>query len=249
MANTAFLFVPGAWCPGFYNHKVTDKLQALGYHAVYVDLPSSGKKDDAPGLQEDASHVRTHAAAILDSGSNLVIAGNSYGAFVAQEACEGLTKASRPDGSHVCHIVIIASFFARKGQTMKDLVDGQVPIPEDNEWLEAPPGDAAYKAFFSSLSEDEGLKYGNMLREQSTRALVEPLTFAAWETVPTTMVVAGKDLALKPQTQSESFEDAQKTGIKGLRKVVLADGEHVTMLSSPDDIVDVCVGIAGVDAE
>ncbi|KAL1608073.1 hypothetical protein SLS60_003012 [Paraconiothyrium brasiliense] len=131
---------------------------------------------------------------------------------------------------------------------MKDLVDGQVPIPEENEWIEAPPGEVAYKAFFGSLSEDEGVKYGNMFREQSTRALIEPLTFAAWETVPTTMVVAGKDLALKPQTQSESFENAQKTGVKGLRKVVLADAEHITMLSSPEDMVAVCVEIAGFDA-
>ncbi|KAJ4289060.1 hypothetical protein N0V90_011402 [Kalmusia sp. IMI 367209] len=245
-SKTAFLFIPGAWCPGYYNHYVTEKLQALGHEAIYVDLPSSGKKSGAPGLEDDASHVRAKAAAILDSGKDLVIAGNSYGGFVAQESSKGLTRADRGEGGQLKHIILIASLFAKKGQTMKDLVGDQVPIPEENEWIEAPPGEMAYKAFFGSLSEEDGLRYGNMIWQQSVRALVEPLTFTAWETVPTTTVVAGKDLALNPQTQIESFEEAQKTGAKGLRKVILEQGDHVTMLASSSEIVNICLEVAGL---
>lgn len=42
--KTAFTFIPGAWCPGYYYHKVTEKLQSLGYSAQYIDLPSVEKR-------------------------------------------------------------------------------------------------------------------------------------------------------------------------------------------------------------
>jgi pimeloyl-ACP methyl ester carboxylesterase len=199
-SNTAFLFVPGAWCPGYYYHKVTKKLQDLGHSATYTDLPSVGRKDIVPGLDDDAAHVRIQANALLDAGKDVVIVGNSYGGFVVLEACKGLTHR---DG--LKHIITINSPLALKGQTMQDLVGDQAPVPKDDtkSWIEAGPVELGLMVFFGSLPEEEGRKYAAMVKEQSVKPLREPLSFAAYEEVPCTAVISGKDLAFKTQSQHE----------------------------------------------
>jgi hypothetical protein len=202
-SKTAFLFVPGAWCPGYYYHKVAEKLQAQGHEAVYVDLPSVGRKDDAPGLQDDAAYVHSKATALLDAGNDLVIVGNSYGGFVTVEACKGLVEKRTSSSGQLKHIITINSPLGQKGQSADDLVGDQAPIPKDSTdpWIDPIPGAIAYQVFFGSLGEEEGIKYGNMVAAQSLRALLEPLTFAAYEEVPCTVVISGKDIAFKTETQ------------------------------------------------
>ena len=199
----AFLFVPGAWCPGYYFHKVATKLQSRGYEAVYVNLPSFGRKDKAPGLQDDAAYVRAKATAFLSAGNDVAIVGNSYGGFVSLEACKGLVA---PNGAHsgqLKHIITINSPLALKGQSMNDVVGDQAPIPQDSTdpWIDPVPGELGYRVLFGSLGEEEGLKYAAMAGAQSLKPLLEPLTFAAYEEVPCTAVISGKDLAFKPDSQ------------------------------------------------
>jgi hypothetical protein len=40
-------------------------------------------------------------------------------------------------------------------------------------------------------------------------------------------------------------ENVEKSGVKGLRKVVLGDGDHVPMLGFADRIVEICLEAAG----
>jgi pimeloyl-ACP methyl ester carboxylesterase len=243
--KTAFLFVPGAWCPGFYFHKVTEKLQVQGYEAQYVDLPSVGKKDVAPDLEDDVAIVRSAAIALLDAGNNLIIGGNSYGGFVTLESCKSLVESARPNSAgHLVHILIIDSFLAEVGDTMKDLAEG-APVPDniDDPWIEPVPGVLGYQFFCGSLPAEEGMKYGNMIEAQSVKPMFDPLTFAAYEEVPTTMVIGGRDIALKPERQHESFDKAVKRGVKGLRKVVIEEGDHCPMLNAPDAVVKACLDV------
>jgi pimeloyl-ACP methyl ester carboxylesterase len=203
--KTAFLFVPGAFCPGSYYHKVTSNLQARGHEAEYLDLPSVGRKDPAPGLQDDASHIRAHATALLDAGKDLVLVGNSYGGFAILEACKGLLNRDASTSGQVKRIVTINSPLAQKGQSMKDLVGDLAPIPEDDSepWVEPGPVEFGQIVFFGSLGEEEGRRYAGMTRAQSVKPLLEPLSFAALKEVECTVVVSEKDLAYKKERQDE----------------------------------------------
>jgi len=204
-SNTAFLFVPGAWCPGYYYHKVAEKIQAQGYKAVYMDLLSMGRKDKAPSLQDVAAHVRSEATDLLGAGHDLVIVGNSYGGFVTLEVCKGLVQTEGSKGGQLKHIITINSPLGQKGQSMKDLVGDEAPIPKDDSdpWLDPVPAHLGYPLLFGSLAEAEGKEYAGMMGAQSLRPLLEPLTFAAYEEVPCTAVISGKDLAYKPESQNE----------------------------------------------
>lgn len=201
--KVAFLCVPGSWCPGYYFHKLTEKLQANGYNATFVDLPSVGRKDEAPGLQDDVAHVRAKGNALLDAGYDLILVGNSYGGFVVLESSKTLVGKSTSNRGSLKHMITINSPSAKPGQSMFDLVGDQAPIPKDSTdpWIEAVPAEFAYRGLFGSLPEEEGLKYGAMVGAQSMKPLLEPLTFAAYEQVPCTAIICGKDIAFKPETQ------------------------------------------------
>ncbi|KAF2642936.1 alpha/beta-hydrolase [Massarina eburnea CBS 473.64] len=249
--KTAFLFIPGAWCPAYFFHKVTEKLQAQGYTAQALDLPSIGKKATTPGLQDDIAYVRSAATALLDAGKDLVIVGNSYGGFVTLESAKTLVKSARDHvvgGGELKHLILISSFCAEVGDTMKALAtDAPLPAsPGEDPWIEPVPGEMNYRFLCGSLSEEEGLRYGNMVRAQCVRPMFEPLTFAAYEVVETTVVVGGRDCALRPEVQEKSFRSAVERGVEGLRLVVLAEGDHCLMLGLPDEVVGVCVGVGGV---
>ncbi|KAF2679400.1 alpha/beta-hydrolase [Lentithecium fluviatile CBS 122367] len=250
-SKVAFLFVPGSWCPGYYFHKVSSKLEAQGYTAISVNLPSVGRKDLIPGLEDDAAHVRSEATAFLDAGKDVVIVGNSYGGFVTLEACKGLPRklddASKEGSGILKHIVTINSPLAQKGQSMQDLVGDQAPIPKDSTdpWIEPVPGELGYRVLFGSLNEEEGMKYAGMVQAQCIKPLLEPLTFVGYEEVGCTAVISGKDLAFKKEKQFELFEKAAQRA-KAMRKVVLEEGDHVPMLGFPDDIVRVCLEVAAL---
>ncbi|KAF2241764.1 alpha/beta-hydrolase [Trematosphaeria pertusa] len=249
-STTAFLFVPGAWCPSTYYSKVVSLLTAQGYTAFAFNLPSCGKKDTVPTFADDVTHIRSHATSLLDAGKDVVIVGNSYGGFVTLESCKGLAKKDREadgkTGGTLKGIILIGSFLAEVGNTMKELTAGHVPLPPDlsDPWIEPVPGDAGYRFLCGSLPEEEGLKWGNMVRAQCVAPFVEPLTYAAYEEVPTTMVIGGKDVALPPDVQHESFRKAEERGAKGLRKVVIEGADHCAMLNSPEEVARVCVEAA-----
>lgn len=213
-SKSAFLFVPGAWCPSTYFEKVASKLHAQGHSAVAIDLPSVGRKDFMPGLQDDAGHVRSKACELLSTGKHLTIVGNSYGGFVTLEACKGLLEKEKigENGGVLRSIVTINSPLAQKGQSMNDLVGDQAPIPQDptDPWIEPVPGELGYRVLFGSLGEEEGLEYAAMAKAQCVKPLLEPLSYAAYEEVDCTVVISEKDLAFKPETQNEvrGFIDA-----------------------------------------
>ncbi|KAF1952698.1 alpha/beta-hydrolase [Byssothecium circinans] len=245
--NTAFLFVPGAWCPGYYFHKVTEKLEAQGYETKSIDNATLGKQEIAPPLEDDLNRVRSVAASFLDRGKDLVIVASSYGGFVTSESCKTLVKSARKDSpGELKHIVLLGSVMPEVGERMKDLVE-RAPLPEsadEHSWVEVLDAEQNYQQLFGSLPEDEGLKYGKLAKAQSMRSMFEPLTFAAYEHVPTTMVIPGRDLVLPPEFQDSMFERAVKRGVKGLRKVVLEEGDHLPMLNVPDECVRICLEAA-----
>jgi pimeloyl-ACP methyl ester carboxylesterase len=78
-----FVLVHGAGDSGWYWHLTELELRALGHHTVAPDLPSDNRSaslDDYAGTVVDAAAGR----------SDLVIVGQSYGAFTATLAATRL---------------------------------------------------------------------------------------------------------------------------------------------------------------
>ena len=271
-AKPVFILVPGAFCPGLYFHKVADILKSQGYEAISIDRPTLGRKPEipAPSLYDDGDHVRSIAAGLLDSGKDVILCANSYGGSVVYEACKGITKSERSSkpGGDLRHLVLLGSLLSPKGITVAELLGVQISMDPEEEgsgptYMDQPPAAAMQEVLFGSLPDEEKKHYGSMGRPQSRASMTVPMTFAAYEVVPTTLVISKNgeycrllsppneeifdqnllDKVLDVGKQEDSFDAAVKKGIKGLRKVYL-DSDHCSMLSNPDDVVRILLEAA-----
>lgn len=266
-SNTAFFFVPGAFCPGSYYHKVVSLLQARGYYARALDLPSMDpalrEAGKTPGLYADADYVREQVSGLLDDdvreGKDIIIVASSYGSAVTLEACKGLTTEERDvsrtgmgSGGELKQLVLLGVLLADAGPTVTELISGVMSVDDTDARMPGvttyiEPADVGLTAtvLCGSLPKEEQEYYGAMGKPISAKAFNEPLTFAAWEKVPTTLIIGDKDLALAPERQHEYFDKAVGKGVSHLRKVVVEGGDHLTMLSHPEEVVKVCLEAAG----
>ncbi|KAJ4373803.1 hypothetical protein N0V83_002542 [Neocucurbitaria cava] len=262
-SSTAFFFVPGAFCPGSYYHKVVSLLQARGYYARALDLPSMDpalrEAGETPGLYADADYVRENVSGPLDEGKHVIIVASSYGSAVTLEACKGITAGEREvnrkgmgSGGELKHLVLLGVLLADAGPTVTELISGVVSVDDTDARMPGvvthiEPNDVGLTSavLCGSLPKEEQEYYGAMGKPISAKAFNEPLTFAAWEKVPTTLIIGDKDLALAPERQHEYFDKAVGKGVSHLRKVVVEGGDHLTMLSHPEEVIKVCLEAAG----
>lgn len=234
-ATTAFVLVPGAFCPASYYHRVTAKLTTFGYAAYETDLESVGERPQkGPAtMQEDASHIHTVIASLLDQGKSVVLAANSYGGFIATEAARGLSRAEREvegkPGGALVGLVFLASLLAPVGICVHELVGGHVPVKTEStmgDYIPPPDPETAGGYICSDLSEDEQRHYARLQRCHSAVSMTGRLTYAGYEHIPTTVLVSENDQALPPGVQHENVDAAIAKGLR-VRKLAIRVGSHL----------------------
>lgn len=257
MANTservAFVCVPGGFCPPQYFDKAEAGFRKEGYQVATVDLPSVGKRSEGPaGLYDDAEAVRTQVRAFADEGLDVVLVGNSYGGWVITEAAKGISTSERQaEGKEggLKHMVYLASGFSPDvGLSVSDLLGDAVEVPNEPDgegYLEPPPPEIAGEQLAPSLSKEERLRYGSMLKPFSNKVNQEKLTYLGFEHVPTTAVITTNDIVVKPDWQFAGYNAAVAKGKAKLRKAELA-GDHCCMLSNPRETVRICIEAASL---
>ncbi|KAF2034509.1 alpha/beta-hydrolase [Setomelanomma holmii] len=257
-SSPTFICIPGAFSPSTYFHKLVSHLTSLGHTVQAIDLPSTDPSVRAqgatPGLYADAEYVRNSASSALDAGHDVILVANSYGSAVAMEACKTITPSERTEsgktGGQLKHLVLLGGLLMDTGITVQELLGDKGP-PVDMSvsvtYIEPIPPVIAGAMLVGSLPKEEQEQYGAMGKAICVQAFLEPLTFAAWKEVPTTVVVGANDAALAPEMQSEYFEKAAEKGVKGLRKVVIEGGDHLCMLSHPEEVGRVCLEAAGLE--
>jgi pimeloyl-ACP methyl ester carboxylesterase len=205
-------------------------------------------QNTSAGLYADAEHVRSIAAASLDQGHNVILVGSSYGGAVCMETCKSLTGRGE-DQAQVVHIVALGTIMADVGFTIADLVGGNLPIESGSSrptYHEPIDPSVTGAVLCGSLPKHEQDEYAAMGIPICAQAFTEPLTFAAWKEVPTTLVVAGADMALPVEKQVEYFEKAVEIGAKEARMVRVEGGDHLVMLSHAEEVARVCLEVGGL---
>lgn len=97
--------------------------------------------------------------------------------------------------------------------------------------------------FFGSLPKDQQLYYGGMVKPHSVKAFSDPLTYAAYEHIPTTVVIGENDAALPPKFAHENVDKVIEKGVGTVKKISIP-ADHVMMTSHPEDIVKICLEAA-----
>ena len=214
-STTAFVLVPGGFCPSSLWEGVVGILSSQGYPVHAIDLPSVGERLEGPAsMQDDAAHVRSKCSEYMSSGKNVVLVGNSYGGFVITEAAKGLdlpqSKSNQQQGKLI-HLIYLASLLAPLGTTVSALLAGEIPVatsppPSSSPsvpagYLPPPPPSLSGPMIFSLLPPPQQSHHASLCLPMSAAAQIDPLTYAGYEAFPTTMVIPKLDKCVDPEWQ------------------------------------------------
>lgn len=217
------VLVHGAWHGAWCWQPLIEQLPDLDVRTVA--LRSSGQDPAAlGGLYDDAETV---AKAIAAVGGPTVLVGHSYGGSPVTEAAAAAGDVQR--------VIYLSALMQDVGDSVLSLVDGVHPPYWDVH--EQPRGEAGHGYF--EATQAEHVLYGDVeprlaqqaaarLGRQSLASVTQPLTQAAWRTVPSTYILCEQDLALPLPLQEAMATRAQRT-------VRLRSG-HSPFLSQPAEL-------------
>jgi pimeloyl-ACP methyl ester carboxylesterase len=221
MSNLVYVLIPGAGGSAGYWHLVEAELRRRGHDVVAVDLPT---EDDSAGLPE-------YTDAALDAigdRTNLVLVGQSMGAFTATVVCERVP---------VSMLVLLNAMIPAPGETPGDwwANTGQAQAMREKDARDGRPTDADFDLatyFLHDVPQHVLDEPWAQARRQSDTPFGQPWPLEAWPDVPTRVVIGRDDRFFPAEFQRRLAQD---------RLGITADdvsGGHLVALSHPLELAD-----------
>ncbi|MDX3239106.1 alpha/beta hydrolase [Streptomyces sp. ME03-5709C] len=226
-SRPAILLVPGAWHGAWCFDRLVPELTALGWRVETVDLPSaSADAANTAGMYDDARAVRERLDAL--EGPVTVLAHSYAGIPVTQAAA---------DAANVSRIVYLSAFVLDEGESIDGLSGGHFSGAGVNTLSADEHHKDARSAFYADVAPQDADEATSRLVLQTIKSFCEPVTAAAWKTVPSTYIVTEQDTALVPEFQESMAARAQRTHR-------LPSG-HSSFLSMPVELAALITADAG----
>jgi pimeloyl-ACP methyl ester carboxylesterase len=212
--GVTLLLIPGAWHGAWVWENVEPLLTARGWQVQTMDLPSSTADPGArhADFYDDAAAVRDRITSI---DGPVVVVAHSYGGAVATQGAADLPN--------VEHLVYVCGFQLDVGESLLGLVGA-----EPDWWViegETMTTINPRAVFFGDVSESDAERAIARMTPVTYATVRQPLTAAAWRTVPSTYIVSERDAAI-PEGQ-EMFA-TRATYVRRL------PSSHSPMLSMPE---------------
>jgi len=223
------VLVHGGYADSSCWNGVIPKLQRQGFTTIAGSNPLRGIPTDAP-----------YIGSLLDSISGpVVLVAHSMGGTVITNAAAGK--------SNVKALVYIAAFVPDVGETQGDLINMfpgsevlPVSVPVPYMKADGTTGTDLYlskdgqAAFAADLSKEQFQLLQATQRPFDADSFIFPTQAAAWKTIPSWGLVAGRDKAIPPAAERFMYTRAN------FRKVVEAPtASHVVMISQPQAVTGV----------
>ena len=218
----------GSW----WWHRTAEILREQGVESVAPMLPSCGETGvptgyNGAGLPEDVAAVRQ----LLEDGDEAtVVVAHSYGGIVTAEAAAGIDS--------MRHLLLISSYLPDVGQSLSSFGDG-TPAPFLDVDLTAGTfgvrHDALVETFLQDCDGDISAQAPARLARQSLQVIQQPAQAAAWQHIPTTYLVCGRDGGTPARAQREFARNAGN--------VVEIDAGHHPFLSQPASVGDLVLSL------
>jgi pimeloyl-ACP methyl ester carboxylesterase len=233
-AKPTVVLVHGGYADSSCWNDVIGRLQREGYTTIGGSNPLRGIPTDAP-----------YIGSLLDSISGpVVLVAHSMGGTVITNAAAGK--------SNVKALVYISAFVPDVGETQGELISKfpgsevlpvSVPVPYIK--ADGTTGTDLYlskegKAAFAADISDEAFRLLQATqRPFDADSFIYPTQAAAWKTIPSWGLVAGRDKAIPPAAERFMYTRAN------FRKVVeVPTSSHVAMLSHPRVVADLILDAA-----
>ncbi|GAA0938907.1 alpha/beta hydrolase [Pseudonocardia zijingensis] len=208
------VLVHGAWHGPWVWRRLVGELADLDVRTV--SLPSVGPDASAlADMRTDAEAVRA-AVAVVDGP--VVVCAHSYGGVPATQGLAG--------ASNVVGLVYLCAFQLDIGESVLGAAGGDVPSWWDVHRTEGYV-DALrpFEVFYADVRPHTARGAVARLGHQSLTAFEQPLTNAAWRTIPSTYVVCERDAAIPVASQEAMAQRADR--------VLRMPGSHSPFLSRP----------------
>jgi len=222
------VLVHGAFADGASWSAVIDRLQRDGYPVVATANPLRG-------LRSDSAYLRSVLKSI--KGPKILV-GHSYGGSVISQTA--------PGDKDVKALVFVASFLLKPGESTgelankypgntlgKNLISTSYPLPGGGTAQELTiRQDRYHKHFAADVPAHTARILAAGQRPAAVAALEEKATKAGWKTIPSYVLIAGKDRAIPLKAQRFMAKRA------GATTVTLKNASHAVAVSQPGAVAD-----------
>lgn len=196
----SFLLVHGAWHRPTCWSALQGALATDGMPSHTVDLPSSGPQGTpTAGVYDDAEAI---AARLREIEGPVVVVGHSYGGIPVTEAAVG--------HAHVAHLVYLTAYMPSEGESLGSLHGRDASKGVDLHGVQPSIFEDPRASLYGDVPDDVAERAVGQLVEQSRRSFQEPVTRAAWRTVPSTYVICEGDQALQTAMQTKMAANATR---------------------------------------
>jgi pimeloyl-ACP methyl ester carboxylesterase len=184
-----------------------------------VGLPSAGPR--LGSLADDVAAIRSTVAAV---NGPVVVVAHSYGGL---PVTEGLA-----DMDNVVRIVYLAAFLIDAGMSLAGALGGGMP-----DWWDVHEKEGYVAAlrpeevFYNDLDVATAKNSAERLTHQALSPFLEPLTAAAWRSIPSSYVLCEKDQAIPLPVQEMMAANATRT--------TRLSSSHSPFLSVPKELAAV----------
>lgn len=211
------LLVHGAWHGPWCWRQLIDELPDVDVRTVA--LPSSGGFPGALGdLRDDAAAVAEAVAAV---DGPVVVVAHSYGGAPVTEALGSADNVRR--------LVYLCAFQMEAGDSLLSSVGGTPPpwweVHEEEGYIVPLTPE---QVFYGDVEPELRRRAVARIGLQSLAAFSQPLTRAAWHTLPSTYIVCAADRAIPPAAQ-----EAMSTRAQAVRRL---ETSHSPFLSRPAEL-------------
>ncbi|MGW0299213.1 alpha/beta fold hydrolase [Streptomyces anthocyanicus] len=208
------LLVHGAWHGAWCWELLVPELTALGWQVETVDLPSaSADPSNTAGMYDDARAVRRGLDAV---GGPVTVLAHSYAGLPVTEAAAG---------AEVARLVYLAAFQLDVGDSLAGIAGGGIPSGDTGT---LPAHEDPRTHLYADVLDEIATRAADRLVLQTVKSFSEPLTTAAWKTVPSSYVVCEQDRAIDP-----GFQKVMAT--RSERSYTLPTG-HSPFYSAPGEL-------------
>ena len=240
--NPAIVLVHGAWhVPEHYSDFI-QYLQNAGFEVSCPRLPTCDEaKKLSADMYTDAEVVRNQVLSLIDKSREVIMLLHSYGGAVGTEAVKDLSASERDTRGlkgGVVNLIYMCGFMLQVGECV-----GGASLPRpDPDPVESDAGtgttflcEPPIQLFYADVETERAKRMEKLLTRQSGKAMIDVVTYAAWQYIPTTYLRTEDDQVLFPDWQERQIKAVRDTGIS--LTVETFKSSHSPFLSMPEEMV------------
>ena len=189
----------------------------------------------------DAQVVRSQVISLINQSREIVMLLHSYGGAVGTEAIKDLSLrecATKGQKGGVIRLIYMCGFMLQVGESVGGAsLPRPIPDPVESDdatcttFICEPP----VQLFYADVEPERAKRMEALLTPQSAKAMIDAITYPAWQFIPTTYLRTQDDQVLFPHWQERQIKAVEDAGV-GLT-VETFKSSHSPFLSIPEEMV------------